>query len=131
MSDDFQTADDDASYASLRMRGQRDSMFLQANLRRDANGETLNVRVRNISNGGVLVESPTPFAKGERLALELRNVGWVPGTVAWSAPGKCGVAFDHDIDPKATRKPLAPAGPRAAPLGPMVVNVRRPGLRFD
>ncbi|MFW2829678.1 PilZ domain-containing protein [Sphingomonas sp. ID0503] len=123
--------DDDDAFAVLRKRGARDSMFLMATLRRDANGETLSVRVRNISNGGVLVECPNPFAREERVALELRGIGWVGGKVAWSAPGKFGVAFDIDIDPKLTRKPLATGGPRAAPMGPTVVNIRRPGLRFD
>jgi len=126
---DEQEAIRESDHTAQRERGARDSMFLQSNLRRET-GEYLSVRVRNISAGGVLVETPRPFARGERVSIELRGIGYVEGVIAWSAAGRFGIAFDRDIDPKLARKPL-PSGPRAVPMGPTVVLVRRPGLRFD
>ena len=120
--------DEDERYAAQRERGPRDSMFLQAALRRE-DGSVATVRVRNISDGGVLVETPIPMKQGEAIAVDLRNIGFVPGRIVWTGGGKCGVAFDGQIDARLTRQPLKAKNEPA--MGPTVVLVRRPGLRFS
>lgn len=44
---------------------------------------------------------------GAEVEIDLRGVGLVRGSVAWSTEGRVGVAFAEEIDPKAARKPVA------------------------
>ncbi|WP_373492007.1 PilZ domain-containing protein [Parasphingorhabdus sp.] len=84
----------------------RDSLFLKAEscFVNDENfGE---VRIRNLSAGGLMAEAPVPTKRGDKVQLELRNIGRITGHVAWVAQGRFGVAFDHPIDPKLARKPV-------------------------
>lgn len=81
----------------------RDSLFLTANLRFQSGGEEGKVRVRNLSEGGLMAEAAIQAARGTRLEIELKNIGWITGKVAWVAEKKIGVAFDHPIDPKIVR----------------------------
>jgi hypothetical protein len=105
----------------------RDSMLLQATLVLEACGETIVVRVRNISAGGLMAEGTLPASCGEQARISLRGVGEVPGVVAWVRNGRFGITFDAPIDPAATRKKLAvPATRRQSEA-----TGRRPGLRTD
>jgi len=84
----------------------RDSLFLKAELR-FVDGENCGeVRIRNLSAGGLMAEAPINAKRGDKVQLELRNIGSVTGYVAWVAQGRFGVAFDHPIDPKLARKPV-------------------------
>ncbi len=84
----------------------RDSLFLKAVLRFPASKEEGEVRIRNLSAGGLMAEAPVQVARGEKVELNLRNIGWITGTVAWVAEGRIGIAFDQPIDPKVARKPV-------------------------
>jgi PilZ domain len=84
----------------------RDSLFLKAELRFPASNEQGEVRIRNLSAGGLMAEAPVQVARGEKVELNMRNIGWISGVVAWVAEGRIGIAFDHPIDPKAARKPV-------------------------
>ena len=85
----------------------RDSMFLQATLRplSGVHSTPFNVRVRNLSAGGMMAEADSEIAVGDRITVELRNVGKVGGRVAWVREGRFGITFDAPIDPKLARKP--------------------------
>jgi hypothetical protein len=96
------TAEDDA--ASQRT-GSRDSLLLSAQLRTD-DGVDVNVRVRNLSPGGLMAEYAPPIAPGTPVKVDVRGVGWVKGSIAWTAEGRIGIAFDGEIDPMAARKPV-------------------------
>lgn len=85
----------------------RDSLFMKAMLRLASINEESEVRIRNLSAGGLMAELPVRVARGERVEVNLRHLGWISGSVAWVAEGKIGVAFDHVIDPKIVRKPIA------------------------
>jgi hypothetical protein len=107
-------------------RHRRDTMLLQATLQFD-NGQSLRFRVRNISASGLLGEAPGAIAPGALVVVELRNVGHVPATVAWSLDGRFGLAFLDSIDPAVVRQ--IPAA--AIPVGPIHTEtadhvVRRP-----
>lgn len=84
----------------------RDSLFLLANLRLADSTDTQRIKVRNLSPGGMMAESPVRTACGERLTVELRNLGWISGTVAWVADSRFGVIFDREVDCKAVRQPV-------------------------
>lgn len=82
-------------------RGQnRDSLFVKAMLRFPVTGDEREVRVRNISSGGLMAEAPLRTPRGDPVEVHLRNIGWVSGKVAWVAESRFGIAFDYPIDPK-------------------------------
>ena len=85
--------------------GARDSLMLTALFRMEGKPE-IQVRVRNLSSGGLMAEHATPIPGGTPVEVEVRGVGWISGRIAWSAEGRVGVAFDHDIDPMLARKPV-------------------------
>jgi hypothetical protein len=83
----------------------RDSLFLAARLRVGGE-EATDIRVRNLSEGGLMIDNVPPMAIGTALVVELRNIGAVPGRVAWYTEGRAGIAFDLPIDPIRARKPM-------------------------
>lgn len=85
----------------------RDSLFLMAELRVDGIVGDHKVRVRNLSSGGVMAEGGPPVARGAMVWVQLRNIGWVEGTVAWVQDSRIGIAFREEIDPKLARAPVA------------------------
>lgn len=85
----------------------RDSLFLFAQLTFDGRTEPQRVKVRNLSAGGMMAESSdVSAAQGDRLEIELRNVGTIKGSVAWVQDNRFGVAFETEIDPKIVRAPV-------------------------
>ena len=100
--------DGDVKFHHLRSEA-RDSMFLMAVMRRPG-GENVNVKVRNLSSGGMMAECPISFSRGEAIEAELRGIGCVKGAVAWTAGGRVGVAFAAPVDHRLARKPLTNAG---------------------
>jgi hypothetical protein len=85
---------------------QRDSLFLLAPLRLDDAATSQDVRIRNLSAGGLMAEVGRDVPVGTVATLELRGIGPVTGRVAWSEEGRIGVALDRPIDPKKARKPV-------------------------
>lgn len=96
----------------------RDSLFLLARIRfaedEQAPDRWMDVRVRNLSPGGLMAELDEPMAIGSPVELELRGVGLVSGRIAWQAEGRTGVAFDTPIDPMKARKPVGARRSRTA-----------------
>ena len=84
----------------------RDSLFLIANIRLGTRSEELQVRVRNLSAGGLMAEYTAPIDIGTPIEVEVRGIGWINGRIAWVAEGRVGVAFDIQIDPMMARKPV-------------------------
>lgn len=95
----------DAESTTGKRSRRRDSLFLTASLR-VGNAEPVEVRVRNLSEGGLMAEGAPPLAIGTAVVIEMRAVGAVPGKVAWYTENRAGVAFDVPIDPKKARKPV-------------------------
>jgi hypothetical protein len=65
------------------------------------------VKVRNLSGGGMMAEGHVRVARGAKLDINLRNIGWVEGVVAWIQENRFGIAFMEEIDPKVAREPLS------------------------
>jgi hypothetical protein len=91
----------------------RASLLLVAQFRVGENPPA-QVRVRNLSIGGLMAEHAEPLARGTPVAVEVRGIGWVSGRVAWSAEGRVGVGFDQPIDPLLARKPASRSAGTAA-----------------
>ena len=84
----------------------RDSLFFMADLRREDAGEAERVKIRNLSDGGMMIESTMVLRCSERVVIELRNIGSVMGRVAWTQGSRTGVAFHEKIDSALARTPL-------------------------
>lgn len=89
----------------------RDSLFLLAQLRVDGSDQLYRVKVRNLSAGGMMAEGLAPVTRGKPVSVELRNIGWVAGNVAWKQDERFGIAFADEIDPRLARAPVAAAAP--------------------
>jgi hypothetical protein len=86
--------------------GSRDSLMLTAQFRVSGDEKVAQVRVRNLSSGGLMAEYAGLVASGTPVEIEVRGVGWVKGRIAWATDGRVGVAFDIEIDPMLARKPV-------------------------
>src|SRR4051794_9666173 len=78
------------------------------------NGDAVEVRLRNISSMGALVECEIPLSPGTELAIDIVGVGPVRGIVRWSQAGKCGVQFDREFN-------LATLAPKRSKLNPVTM----------
>jgi hypothetical protein len=113
--------DGSADDAAAQRIDTRDSLLLVARFRIAGSSEIVQVRVRNLSAGGLMADVPKPIDIGTMVEVEVRGVGWINGRIAWIAAGRAGVAFDHLIDPQAARKPVvASSGPvKNKPIKPL------------
>ena len=71
------------------------------------NGDAGLWRVRNISDNGMMLAADVPIAVGERLEIALSDTVTLLGEVVWSDEGRCGVAFDKEVDVADVLKQLA------------------------
>lgn len=83
----------------------RNSLFLLASIRVEQEEEVHRVRVRNLSDGGMMGEGKMRVQRGNRLRIGLRNIEEVEGTVAWVQDDRFGIAFDEEIDSQLARRP--------------------------
>jgi hypothetical protein len=83
----------------------RDSLFLLAQVRVDGQDVDYRVKVRNLSAGGMMAEGMAKVMRGSLVMVELRNIGWVEGSVAWKQGDRFGIAFVDEIDPVVVRGP--------------------------
>jgi hypothetical protein len=78
-------------------------------------GTTAQVRIRNVSETGALIEGPHVPSKGARLFLARADLK-IGATVAWTSGGKAGLRFDEPLPVSAWAggrpKPAEPAGRR-------------------
>lgn len=113
--------DDGVEDAAAQRIDARDSLLLVAKFRVAGRNDAIQVRVRNLSSGGLMAEVPQPIDIGTMVEVEVRGIGWVSGRIAWVTAGRAGVAFDHLIDPQAARKPVVTTKARAKdkPIKPL------------
>ena len=116
------------SIAKKRQAG-RDSLFLTSEVAVDGALKPVTVRVRNLSAGGMMIDTNAIFHAGARVTADLRGIGEVPGTIAWIVESRAGVSFDREIDPKSARAPVAVTKPHVA-FTPQPDRSRRPGLKL-
>lgn len=87
----------------------RDSLFVMADLRLRGSDENHRIKMRNLSAGGMMGEGSVRVNRGDEVEINVRNVGWVEGSVAWVQEDRFGVAFRDEIDPKIVRAPVTSA----------------------
>lgn len=97
--------------SSAARSGSRDSLLLTAQLRLAALATPVQVRVRNLSPGGLMAEYAGPARSDDPIDVEVRGIGWITGRVAWVTEGRIGIAFTAPIDPLLARKPVKPVVP--------------------
>ena len=78
-------------------------------------GETVEVRLRNISSMGALAECPQAVAPGTDLTIDIVGVGPVRGIVRWAQSGQFGVQFEGPFD-------LARLAPKKEKPGPNILK---------
>lgn len=61
-------------------------------------GTTVEIKLRNISSMGALVECPVSISPGTELAIDIVGVGPVRGNVRWAQAGKFGVQFTQQFE---------------------------------
>ncbi|MGL5839105.1 MAG: PilZ domain-containing protein [Sphingorhabdus sp.] len=98
---------DTGNQTSSQRSNNRNSLLLKAILRFPISAQEREVRVRNLSSGGLMAEAPVQASRGEIVEVNLKNMGWITGKVAWVAESRFGVAFDYPIDPKAARQSIS------------------------
>ena len=81
----------------------RDSLFVMADLRVDGLESEHRIRVRNLSSGGMMAEGTFNVQRGQVVWINVRNIGWVEGAVAWVQDSRFGIAFREEIDPRVAR----------------------------
>lgn len=81
----------------------RDSLFVMADMRLHGTDGEHRIKVRNLSAGGMMGEGSVRVARGTVVQVNIRNIGWVEGSVAWVQENRFGVAFSEEIDPKVVR----------------------------
>ena len=101
---------------------QRDSLFMIAQLRLKDETASIDVRVRNLSPGGLMIELDRMLDTGTAVALEMRGLGEITGTVAWYTRGRAGIALDAEIDPKRVRMPVGGGSSTPDYAKPLLVN---------
>ena len=85
----------------------RDSLFQLAQVRLYGSANSDRVKVRNLSDTGMMVQGELLVEEGQRVIVTLRNIGEVGGKVVWVNSAKCGIAFDETIDADLARKDLS------------------------
>ncbi|VVT22311.1 PilZ domain-containing protein [Sphingomonas sp. EC-HK361] len=110
-----------ASVRAGRERG-RDSLFLMAKFRRAGEKAHVAVRVRNLSEGGLMAELPEALDIDEAVEVEVRGLGWVKGRIAWHAEGRTGIAFDRLVDPQLARKPVTGGTMTPSYVKPIIIK---------
>ncbi len=88
----------------------RDSLFVMAEMRLDGVEGEHRIKLRNLSAGGMMGEGPVRVTRGAVIWVNIRNIGWTEGTVAWVQDDRFGVAFVDEIDPKVARLPARTDG---------------------
>jgi len=90
----------------LQRQDSRDSLFLVAQFRLFGSQRESQVRIRNLSAGGLMAEFAEAIGIGAPVEVNVRGIGWTLGRIAWAAAGRVGIAFEQPIDPKRARKPV-------------------------
>ncbi len=98
----------------------RDSLFVMADLRVDGLEGEHRIRVRNLSSGGLMAEGTFNVQRGQVVWINIRNIGWIEGAVAWVQDTRFGIAFREEIDPRVARA--------ATPVGEGTPRFVRPPL---
>ncbi len=108
----------------------RESMFLVGKLSFGDESTSLDVRIRNLSPSGMMVESPRLGTLGGRVFIEIKAYGKLPGHIAWIAEKRMGVALDTEIDPSLAKQAIS-AKPPVEGWQPSTLHKVQPRTKFQ
>lgn len=77
-----------------RRAARRTNLLLTASI--EFGGQARQVRIRNVSETGAMIEGPHVPGKGAVLTLKRADLQ-IGASVAWSSPGKAGINFDEPL----------------------------------
>lgn len=80
-------------------REHRYAELLSGTIRKAHAGNTMPIKVRNISSSGLMCECAYPPRIDDLVEVELPRLGHVAGHIRWGTQGKIGIEFDGPIDP--------------------------------
>lgn len=84
----------------------RQSIFMHGDVQLEHMPAPQRVRIRNLSKGGAMIETPLPARLNEEVVVKLPNIGPVRGRVAWAVDGRFGVEFFEAVDPHQVRRTI-------------------------
>ena len=90
----------------------------------EQSGQSLDVKLRNLSAEGALVEAASLPVEGSELMF-IKGDLRVPGRVAWNDSGHAGIAFTKVLDPVQLLRHVP------APKARVTAKFRRPGLSLE
>ena len=91
--------------------------------------QKFNVRVRNVSTGGMMAETPRNVADNSRVEIEFSEGQRFAGEVHWTQQGRFGVKFDRPFSLDQLAPPRPVVTKPAAPSNQSVKPTRRTGSR--
>lgn len=83
-----------------RRRAAREGVSLSARLL-DRDGAEHLVQILNITRGGLMFVTDTPFVERARIRIELPTIGWLRGETVWVLGDRVGVELRDRIVPEA------------------------------
>jgi hypothetical protein len=115
-----------SSEPMMSLRDSRQSVLLQATIAA-AGATRRQARVRNISRSGMMVECRFRGAAGDHVEVNVRGLGALAGSVAWTRGDRIGVMLDEPVDPEIVlRRPAGKPGELCVPRPP--ARAWRPAL---
>lgn len=109
----------DQSITIQNRKSRRSNVLLTATL--EAGGSTVDVKLRNLSAFGALVDGAKLPETGSPVVFHRKELS-VEGRVAWVNGRQAGIAFDSELEPEQVLRHVPPARLRIQP------RFRRPGL---
>lgn len=109
----------DESGITQNRRARRSHVLMAASI--EAGGVTIQVKLRNLSPEGALVEAVQLPAVGSLVMFRKKELN-LAGRVAWVAAGRAGIAFETLLDPEAVMRHV----PRSKPQPKL--DFRRPRI---
>lgn len=109
----------DESCDIANRRSRRSNVLLAASIQ--ACGRTVDVKLRNLSAEGALIEGDSLPAEGSAVEFR-RNDIRIAGRIAWLIGRHAGIAFGEPLEPQQVLRNIPP--PKAKPK----LDFRRPGL---
>lgn len=109
----------DESSQTQNRRQRRSNVLLTAVI--ELSGRTLDVKLRNLSADGALVEADSLPVEGAEIRFKRGDL-IVAGKVIWVRGTRAGINFHHELTPEALLRHVPTPRPRVTP------EFRRPGL---
>lgn len=112
----------DESSAAQNRKTRRSNVLMKAVI--EQSGQSTDVKLRNLSAEGALVEAASLPVEGSELMF-IKGDLRVPGRVAWTDSGQAGIAFTKLLDPVQLMRHVP------APKARVAARFRRPGLGME